>query len=112
MEKGVEIVQARAYSRFFPLHPDCHADRMDGFCNPIGSSQVYLLGIDIGSEQPIPHGKPHPEIRPRLPHPLEMVHSVVARRDEKPLQPSGLPSHVHMHPVIGEDQHVGIERKE
>ena len=94
------------------LDPDGHADWMDGFLNPVRPCRIYLLRIDIRPEQPIPQGKQNPEIRPRLSNLFQMMHPVIAWRDEEPLQFPRLPGHVHMHPVIGQDHQIGIKRKE
>lgn len=40
------------------------------------------------------------------------MHAIVARRDEEPLQLFRLSGDVHVHPVIGQDQHIGIEGEE
>jgi hypothetical protein len=74
---------------------------MDGFLNTVRPFQVHLFRIDIRPEQPVPHSKQHPEIRPRLRNPSQMMYTMIARRDEESLQFSRLPGHVHVHPVIG-----------
>jgi len=57
---------------------------MDSFLNAVRPFQVHLLRIDIRIEQPISHGKQHPEIRPCLRNPSQVMHTMIGRRDEEP----------------------------
>lgn len=100
------------YRSLLFLNTNRHTDWMDGFLNPVRPCQIHLLRIGIGPEQPVPHGKQDPEIRPGPPDLSQVMHAMVARRDEEPLQFPRMPGHVHMHPVIRQNQHIGIERKE